>query len=125
MPSQTAMGEYLEVFHDREQEKLTAHHTAFICRASIRVTCVNTKWYQAPESLRILWICGLGTNPTKLPFTSAFFTTKIVGILRMPKAEASCRSDTMIKPTTALPLVSAATSLRTDAIRLHGPQVSL
>jgi hypothetical protein len=50
-------------------------------------------------------------------------TTKIVGILLIPKVRASSRSVVEINPTIARPFVSRATSFRTDAIRLQGTQV--
>jgi hypothetical protein len=50
---------------------------------------------------------------------------KTVGILLIPNICANCRSEVITKPTMALPFVSRATSLRTDAIRLHGIQVLL
>ncbi len=54
---------------------------------------------------------------------SVLCTTKIVGILLIPKARVSSRSFVEINPTIARLLVSPATSFKTDAIRLQGPQV--
>jgi len=68
-------------------------------------------------------IAVFGTSPTKEAVISASRTTKIAGIFLIPKVRASSRSVVMTSPTMARPFVSPATSLRTDAIRLHGPQV--
>lgn len=56
---------------------------------------------------------------------SVFRITKIVGIFLIPKVLTSFLSCVVTSPTIARPFVSFAISLRTDAIRLHGPQVSL
>lgn len=65
------------------------------------------------------------TIPTKDAVICVSCMTKIAGIRLISKILTSSLSFAGTSPMMARPFVSLAISLRTDAIRLHGRQVSL
>jgi hypothetical protein len=78
-----------------------------------------------PFSFRILYTSAFGFDPTKEVTTSPLRTKNTAGMLLIPKAFTSLPSLTMTRPIMTLSFVSPATSVRVDAIHLHGIQVLL
>jgi len=101
--------------------------TASYPRAPFTTPCPSSESGQRRGHMprRSRSILALGTTPTKAAVTLASRMTKTAGIFLIPKSRTNSRSWTGTNPTIARFFVSAATWLRTDAIRLHGRQVSL